>query len=253
MNKKEIKYTTILHNHRKSLWIWMIEYCILDSIMKTQKNWYSWMSKEYIANFLWISERYVFECIKKLSDKWYIDKSSNWRLLKVDDKIIDVLIYEDSSYLESETLNKVHTNSEQSSYNNNIIDNNKDIDKSISSKSNIVNEIISKFTSILSSKQIVYDKKDERRWASLLSKNAQFQVLFNWDVVYWVDVVTKFASEDLFWWEGWKINSLMKLYYKFPTLINSMKSKWLYKKPISEEDRELERKKTMEELNNLLL
>lgn len=126
-NDKELCFTTIHHNSRRKLQVNLIEYAILDSVMRTQKGWYSFMSKEYLSKWLWVPERTLFDYIKKLNERWYIEKSANWRLLKVIDDVVEVLLYQDNSAevaeFQNKSMQKSPIKSAEIADNNNIYNN----------------------------------------------------------------------------------------------------------------------------------
>ena len=239
---KNLQYTTIHHIIRKKLGISLIEYCILDSIQRTQKNGFSYMTKAYLATWLWISERSVFDNIASLYEKDYIEKSSNWRLIKVRENVIDILLFWNSAEvadLWEQSMQKVQTKYANVADNNNIYNNK---DKSLY---NNINIIIDTFKKFLSSKGVEYDRQDERRWASNLSKNKDFLVIFP-NVLMWIETIMPFVMEDDYWWN--KLISLKMFYYKYPQIVNKMRQ---FGKIVSIDEKE--KQKEREEIRRIAI
>lgn len=245
--KKDLKYTTIHHDTRKELWISMIEYCILDSIMRTQKNWYSYMSKEYIAEWLWVPERTLYEYIKKLLEKNLIEKSANWRLLKVDSDVCDKLLFWVAEVADfwDESLQKLQSKSAEVAYYNNIYNINnksKDLYKE-KSKSNI-----SEKTSVLS----FIKEEVTNRWKVFTRNNKMDIILIghllnnqdvkkiletkNIDIKTFINKIFT-LSENIEWYRNNPIDSVTAFYYNWWKILN--KSKEQIKKNITDEQKDL--------------
>jgi hypothetical protein len=161
---KELKYTYVDFIAIKKLNISINEYILCDIIYKLQaKQGFCWASNYYFSNYLNMTERGIIKMIQRLIEKGVIvvieKKKGETNKLCVDDIWHETVIFSSeqssvSSELSShEPLNKVHTTTELSSYNNNIYnnsDNNKDISnitssvktKSQAPKSRIKKEVI---------------------------------------------------------------------------------------------------------------
>lgn len=168
---KDLCYTTIHHGIRRQLWVNLIEYTILDSVARTQKNWYSSMSKEYLANWIWISERSVYDYIKVLMNKWMLSKSERWWKLMVTEEIKEVLLFWNpakSAVSESESMQNLQSNPAKSADNNNIYN-----------KTNNIN-IISKEIKISIKEKI--KNEIEKRW-KLFNANHKMDFILIWHLL----------------------------------------------------------------------
>ena len=271
--EKRILYTTIFHEKRIEIWVSFLQYGILDSILKTQKSWFSFMSKKYLSEFFGISERAIFENIKKLEEMGYIEKSKNWRLMKVSEDIQELLMFENGGKkedksmkkvhsLEDESMKKVHRKYEESSYYNNIynnnISNNKLLDiwekefsqvekekedkeirkREIIEITKLIKDYCKKFDLIFS-----WDSKD---WnlISLLLRDKEFikiKEIKNFDWVLLVRKILEFA-EGLVFWKS-KLTSWKSLYYSWKKILNEVGQSRKLEKVVSKEEQEEAKKK----------
>lgn len=150
--KQQLSYTLILHQIRKKLGLSLMEYCIADSIYHLSNNpknkvqGWCYASKETLADFIGTTQRTVFSNINHLIIKGLIEKDEETSYLRTTPKWYEnvVLIRISGEYkgiadtmkkLHSKaekSVKKLHTDSEETSYNNNI-DNKIKEDKDINS------------------------------------------------------------------------------------------------------------------------
>ena len=121
--ESQLQYTIINHTARQGLGLTMMEYCVADSIYHLSNNPKSngicTASKKYLADFLGISERYVFEIIngihnKKETKQGLIEKGIVVNM-NPDDKQHPAL-KTTSLWYDTTIMNKVQSGSEQSAY-----------------------------------------------------------------------------------------------------------------------------------------
>jgi predicted transcriptional regulator len=107
-------YTVIQHKARKALDLSFIEYVIADEIYHLSNSHLGWCykSKANIAERFGISERMVFKAIQKLVDLGLVEKNEN-KQLKTTQKWYENVISKDYEQ-SAETMNKVHSDYEQS-------------------------------------------------------------------------------------------------------------------------------------------
>lgn len=144
---KELKYTYVDFVAIKKLDISINEYILCDIIYKLQaKQGFCWASNDYFSNCLNMTERGIIKMIQRLIDKGVIvviekNKGKTNKLCVAEVWHETVIFSSEQSSVSSELsspepLNKVHTTTELSSYNNNIYNNsynNKDISNVTSS------------------------------------------------------------------------------------------------------------------------
>lgn len=113
LNMDGIRFTTIQHDVRHKLKISFSEYCIADMVYHLQKKTgWAYPSKQYIADFIGMSERGVRKSIEALIEKGLLIKSDNKRQLRVTDLWVESVIFagkkpEQSTGIDEENRNKV--------------------------------------------------------------------------------------------------------------------------------------------------
>jgi hypothetical protein len=75
----KLNYTTINHTARELLGLTPLEYCVLDSIrvlgsINPESQGWCYASKQYLANFLKVSESFVFKTIKKAEQQELVER-----------------------------------------------------------------------------------------------------------------------------------------------------------------------------------
>lgn len=114
-----------------------------------------------------------------------------------------------------------------------------------------VDELINSFKESLKVKDYSYSNIKERQFAANLIRNREWNdlLLSTWlEPRLLVEFIMGYANADTFW--SGKITSLMTFYYKFPLLINQMKTKGIYK-PLNREDEEKRKRDALEFYNSL--
>lgn len=143
MQINNLVYTNIQHQPRKKWGLSLNEYVLCDMIYHLSNNpQYNWciMSKETMANELWLSKRWILNILDELIEKWWILKDPTTKFLKTTENwYIEFITYSEKSAPVVQTWKtsgeksaphrwkKCTKGGEKSAHNNNIdnnIDNN---------------------------------------------------------------------------------------------------------------------------------
>src|ERR1035437_3295933 len=90
--KEQITYTLILHQIRKELKLTLMEYCVADSIYhlsnnpKSQVKGWCYASKETMSKMLGSTRKTIFETIKKLIEKGFVEKDEETKHIRTTSK-----------------------------------------------------------------------------------------------------------------------------------------------------------------------
>ena len=110
----------------------MNEYAVCDMIYHLSNNpKYNWciMSKENMAEEIWLSKQSIHSILEKMIEKKFIEKDSQTRFLKTTDLWYTEFVFTDSKETWLQGVKKVYSDSKESlHYNNrdnNIYNNNK--------------------------------------------------------------------------------------------------------------------------------
>lgn len=129
-------YTNIQHIPRKKWSLSLNDYVLCDMIYHLSNNpQYNWciMSKETMANELWLSKRWILNILESLIDQWWIIKDQTTKFLKTSEKWYNEFVtYSEKSAPEVQKQKisgeksapvkwkKCTTDGEKSAHNNNI-------------------------------------------------------------------------------------------------------------------------------------
>lgn len=177
----KINYTIINHTAREALDLSWLEYGLADLIYNLSNNpkssYPNWCyaSKKTLAKNLGITERQIYKLLNKLEDKKLVERHSETSHLKTTAEWYNlVVINKKDSKQSSYPMNKVHIDTEQSSYpyteqssynkDINNKDNNKDIipsnEQIVAGK--VINDLINLFEPINPSFDRLFSNKTQR-------------------------------------------------------------------------------------------
>ena len=95
---KPLRYTIIHHSVRKKLGLSFITYAVIDSVHQlSHRNNHPWctQSKIYLAKFLDVTDRSVYNAINEGIEKGLLEKNERGDLRTTDTWFSEVIVYDD--------------------------------------------------------------------------------------------------------------------------------------------------------------
>ena len=227
------KFTTILHEPRKTAGLSMNEYVLTDTIHHLSRGRWCNMSRETMSKEFWLTKPWGIKIVDRLCTEWWIEKEEKWALRTTSKW--EELIYTNGKQSIPQSVNKVIQVGKQS-IPNIYIDNNNDNNSiipiietkvSLPIKDERASSLILAFKEHIKKQGFIYSSAQETVNAWKVVRNKEWQEAcssYNLSSEDMVVYIMNYTNSNECWWKG-KVCSMVTFYYKWAVLLSEMKTK----------------------------